>query len=99
MAALDVFLPDVLAHAPDAPDPYARLCLVRAAQEFCQRTFAWKAWLACVAGTAPNYTATALADSQVVRLEAATLNGTPTELGQWWTAERDPATYATTESA
>lgn len=100
MAALDVFLPDILVHAPGAPDPFVRQSIIRAAREWCQRTFGWKVWIACAADAPPDsqYAFTVPTDAELVRLERVTLAGRPIDVVNFRAPERDYVTYATEEA-
>lgn len=42
MTELDVFLPKILPYAPGCPEPTAFAGIIKAAQEFCERTRLWR---------------------------------------------------------
>lgn len=42
MTELDVFLPKIMPYAPTCPEPSAFACIIKAAQEFCERTRLWR---------------------------------------------------------
>ena len=80
MATWDLWFPDVLVHAPAAPDPLVRQALCRAAREFFRRTKAWTEWLdpeQTLAGQRQEYMFMVPAGSQIVRIERATVDGKP----------------------
>ncbi|MDB5895449.1 MAG: hypothetical protein JWQ88_2980, partial [Rhodoferax sp.] len=66
----------VLPAVPGVTEPMAEHHLRRAAQEFCQRTRAWRKVLASTATTAAvrTYDMALPVDTELVRLESATLN-------------------------
>lgn len=97
MALWDVFLPDVLVHVPDAPDPLARQALRRASRQFCRRTRAWRVWVASVLGVAGRYAMTLPSGSQVVRIERVTLDRAPLPNVPFHWPEHDPDTYSDDE--
>lgn len=82
MKAWSRFYPDLLMHVPGCPDPVADQELRRAAREFFRRTRAWAVWLDAVvtASGARTYDLDIPSDSQVVRIEKATVNGEPFNL-------------------
>lgn len=94
MALWDVFLPDVLAHVPDAPDPLARQALRRASRMFCRRSRAWQAWCATSSAGSGQYTITLPSGSSVVRIERVTVDRRPLEVVPFHWNEYDPITYA-----
>lgn len=100
MATLDAFLPDVLVHVPNAPDPYVRQAIVRAARRFCMKTLIWKAWVPCVASVAPNeevYTPTLPAHSSAIRLDRVTRDGKAIHPQNYRSPDRDWRTYSAEE--
>lgn len=94
MALWDVFLPDVLVHVPDAPDPLARQALRRASRQFCRRTRAWQAWCATVLGSPGQYAITLPSGSTVVRIERVTVDRRPLSVVPFTWNEYDPLTYS-----
>lgn len=82
MKAWSSFYPDLLMHVPGCPDPVADQELRRAAREFFRRTRAWAVWLDAVttAAGARTYDLDLPTDSQVVRIEKATVNGQPIDV-------------------
>lgn len=94
MALWDVFLPDVLVHVPDAPDPLARQALRRASRQFCRRTRAWQAWCATVLGDPGEYAITLPSGAQVVRIERVTVDRKPLSVVPFTWNEYDPLTYS-----
>lgn len=99
MAAWDVFMSRVLVHVPGAPDPLVRQMLRDAAREFCQRTHAYVAWLACTQDAPPDqaYLFTLPDDTEIERMEVFTLAGKPLEIVMPHGTERDWTTYAASE--
>lgn len=77
MRAWEDFLPDVLPEVLGCAQPVAAHALLRAAQEFFQKTRAWNVWLDPVTTVAlvTAYDLELESRSELVRLEAATLNG------------------------
>lgn len=94
MALWDVFLPDVLVHVPDAPDPLARQALRKAARTFCRRTRAWREWCATTLGDAGRYAITLPTNAETLRIERVTLDRTPLGVVPFTWAEYDPDTYS-----
>jgi hypothetical protein len=96
MATWSVWFPDVLVHVPGAPDPLVSQALNRAAREFFRRTRAWTEWLeplATVAGEGREYDLELPPQTDVVRLERATVGGAPLAITAWRQLERDPAQH------
>lgn len=80
MASWDYWFPDVLVHAHAAPEPLVRQVLCRSAREFCRRTHAWMEWLdpsVTRSGDATEYDFDLPSQSELLRIERATLNGQP----------------------
>lgn len=80
MKAWSTFYPDVLVHVPGCPDILVDHALCRAAREFLKRTRTWTEWLdatAATAGTGVEYSFVLPAESALLRLERATINGNP----------------------
>lgn len=73
------FYPDLLMHVPGCPDMLADQALCRASREFFRRTFAWREWLDPVStlSTTREYDMDIPSGSVVVRIERATMNGSP----------------------
>lgn len=68
----------VLPEAQGAPSPTLDRALLGAAREFYERTRVWRPWLEITTvGVTREYALPVPADSEVVRLEQATLNGAP----------------------
>lgn len=80
MAAWDFWFPDVLVHAVNAPDPLVRQALCRAARDFFLRTRAWTQWLDVTttnAGEGVEYDFDIPSQTELIRIERATRNGSP----------------------
>lgn len=80
MATWDLWFPDVMVHAPTAPDPLVRQALCRAAREFFRRTRIWTEWLdpvTTMAGTGLEYSFDPPPQTELLRIEQATVNGLP----------------------
>lgn len=77
MKAWQLCLRDVLPEVPGCAEPMAEHALLRAAQEFMQKTRAWKVWLDPVITDGLNLTYDLNLElrSELVRIEAATLGG------------------------
>lgn len=99
MAAWDVFFPRVLVRVPNVPSPLMRQALRDAAREFCEKSLAWRQWIACAAPTNPEtrWSFTLPADSEMQRLERVTVNGTPVEVRGILTLTRDPLVHGANE--
>lgn len=93
MAAWDVFLPDVLVHVPDAPDPLARQALRRASRMFCRRTRVWQAWCATTLGDPGEYAITLPTDAIAVQIEKVSVDKRPLDLVPFTWVDYDPETY------
>lgn len=92
MAAWSTFYPHLLPFVQACPEPLLNQELRMAAQTFFRRSRAWVQWLQPITLTAANTYALPLpADSAVVRLEQATLDGTPVAIPNWRLLDRDPA--------
>lgn len=79
MKPWSAFLRDVRPWAPSTPEPVLEHTILRAAQEFCQRTRAWVLELdptTTFAGMS-EYDIELLPNTELVRIESATLNGAP----------------------
>lgn len=93
MATWSFWFPDVLVHAPQAPEPLVTHALNRAGREFFRRTRAWTEWLepqATMAGEGREYDLELPPQADAVRLERATVGGAPLAIGAWRQLERDP---------
>lgn len=79
MKAWSQFFPDILAEVPGCPDSMLERALVRAAQEFCSGTHVWKIWLSDTTTVLDviDYDIELEANSELVRLEKAILDGRP----------------------
>jgi hypothetical protein len=78
------FLPYVLPSAPGCPDPVAEFNLRLAAQEFCARTRVWRETLPNIKalparGIGPHFMELP-DDSEIVRIERATMDGRPIDV-------------------
>jgi hypothetical protein len=96
MALWSTWFPDVLVHAPQAPEPLVTHALNRAAREFFRRTRAWTEWLepqATVAGEGREYDLELPPQTDAVRLERATVGGAPLAIAAWRQLERDPVLH------
>jgi len=92
VATWDAWFPDVLVHAPAAPDPLVRQAICRSAREFMRRTRVWTEWLqpvATTAGQGVSYTLALPPDSQPVRLERMTAGGRPADIANAWVEPAD----------
>lgn len=71
--------PQMLPWVTGAPEPRINQALVKAGREFFRRTRAWREWLAVITTVdgQRQYTLTRPTGTEVVRLEAATLDGRP----------------------
>ena len=79
MKKWDQFFPDLLIDLPGCPNPTIEHALLRAAQQFFSGAHVWKIWLDNTA-TSLNVTQYDIAlepNSELVRLERATLDGRP----------------------
>lgn len=95
MATWDAWFPDVLVHAPAAPDPLVRQALCRASRTFFRRTRAWMEWLdanATQAGTGREYDFELPWQSELLRVERATVGGRPMEVHSYRDRSSDWAT-------
>ena len=93
MATWDNWMPELQLAAPTAPVPLIHLCLNRAARDFCKVTRAWQVWLDPVQATGEpgqEYGLDLPMGAEVVRLEAATLDGKPLEVVMAMDTEGDP---------
>ena len=82
MKAWSQFFPDILAEVPGCPDSMLERALLRASQEFCAGTMAWKVWLSdtvTVLNTV-EYDIEFESNSELIRLERATLDGRPLQM-------------------
>lgn len=77
MKAWELFLPDVQPLVPGAPEPVIEHALRRAAQEFCQKTRAWRKVLdtTTVVADVDEYDIELEPNSELVRFESIKLNG------------------------
>jgi hypothetical protein len=77
MKTFDQFYPDLLPQVPGCPEPVADQALKRAAQRFCELTFAWRAKLDELQ-TSPGtdeYDLPLDRNTELVRIESAKLDG------------------------
>lgn len=80
MKTWDAWFPDVLVHAPSAPDPLVRQALCRASREFFRKTRAWVEWLdneATATGVSSTHAFVLPTESELLRMEQATADGNP----------------------
>lgn len=92
MATWDQWFPMVLVHAPTAPDPLVRQALCRAAREFMRRTLAWMEWLEATktaAGIGMEYDFELPTQTELVRVDGATVSGVPLDVQSYRQAVRD----------
>ena len=85
----------MLVHAPAAPDPLVRQALCRASRTFFRRTRAWMEWLdanATQAGTGREYDFELPPQSELLRVERATVGGRPMEVQSYRDRSSDWAT-------
>lgn len=84
MKTWDQFFRDVLPDVPGCPEPVAEHAILRAAQEFFQRSRAWSLWLDDITtrGEISAYDLNLEPNSELVRLEGATLDGQGIELAR-----------------
>lgn len=77
MKTWDQFLKDVLPDVAGCPEPVAEHAILRAAQQFCAAAHVWKLWLDNVAtlATSTDYDIALEPNSELVKLERATLDG------------------------
>lgn len=102
MATWNTWFPDLVIHARGAPGPLLRLAVCRAAREFCRRTRVWTEWLAEVStteGTGEEYSFVLPSESQIVRVERATLNGNNLPVLSFRDYEDDYATHSSGDKA
>ena len=79
MKTWDLFLRDVMPSVPNVPEPSAEHAVHRAAQEFCRRTRAWEVAMDPITTMegVVVYDIELPPQTELVRLERATLNGLP----------------------
>lgn len=97
MKAWDSFYPDVLPSVMGCPDPVMNQALLRASQEFFQRTHVWTQWLDTIRTAGRTDYEIPLEDkSELVKLQRATLGGRQIDI----TAPEDiPADWQTYPTA
>jgi len=79
MIELDVFLPKIMPYAPTCPEPSAFACIIKAAQEFCERTRLWRDEdQFTVTPTSCNFVC-AQDGADMYEIEHASLDGNPLE--------------------
>ncbi len=93
MANWSAFFPDLLPHVIGCTDPLAAQEVRRAATEFFRRTRAWVEWLDPVttANGVREYDLDLPNQSDVVRVERATLDGQPFTVGSFRESESNTA--------
>ena len=92
MATWDVWFPEVMPSAPTAPDPLVRQALCRAARQFMRRTKAWMEWLEAEqtqAGNGVEYEFALPAQTELLRVERATVNNRPFTITSYREWQRD----------
>jgi len=96
VAALSALYPDILPYVPGCPDPMLDQEIRRAAREFCHRARPWVTWLTDITTSAAvrSYAITLPADSEIFRIERATLDDQPLDVLVYREQEADPATVA-----
>jgi hypothetical protein len=79
MKPWSAFLRDVRPSAPSTPEPVLEHAILRAAQEFCQRTRAWVVELdpTTTSADATEYDIELATGTELVRIESASLDGHP----------------------
>jgi hypothetical protein len=92
MAEWSRYLPDLLPHVGGCADPVAEQELKRAAAEFFRRTRGWRRWLSplTLQASVRTYDLVLPAGAMVVRLEKATLDGSPIEIRSYQSFAADP---------
>ncbi len=77
MKTLDLFFPDLLPLVPGCPEPVAERALLRAAQQFCEKTLAWRVVLDPITTDieVDTYELDLPDRSELVRIESAKVNG------------------------
>jgi hypothetical protein len=92
MALISSLFPSIAPYVPGCPDPMLEQEIRSAAQEYFQRTSAWIDWLAEITTVANTrqYVLTLPADSEVHRIERATLDTNPIEIKVWRTVSPNP---------
>jgi hypothetical protein len=93
MAKWSAWNSDVLPHLQGVPDPLVAQALCRAARDLFTRTHAWAIWLdqqPSVAQPAAEYSLDLPEQTEVVRIERATLGTSPIELRNWRQLSGDP---------
>lgn len=93
MASWDMWMPELQLAAPTAPVPLIHLCLNRATRDFCRRTRAWLQWLDPVEVDGSEHTFDAPMGAELVRVEAATINGQELPVTAAMDASADPVRY------
>ena len=91
----DQLYPDVLVYVPGCPDPTLDQALRDAAIEFLRRTRAWMPWLESSITTSSlrEFDLDLPPQSEVVRIEAATLDARPLAVRGFRTIPMDSASY------
>lgn len=100
MAAFSALYSDILPYVAGCPDPMMDQEIRRAAREFCQRARPWVTWLPQIVTSANvrSYPIPLLADSEVFRIQRATLDDQPIEVQVYAEQDTDP-TAATGQDA
>jgi hypothetical protein len=74
MIDIDDFLPEVMTHAPNAPEPLVMRYIREVAQDLCRRTRFWREWDdIAVFGDADGEGVCAIPDAQIYKIEDAAL--------------------------
>lgn len=102
MATWDFWFSDVMVHAPTAPDPLVRQALCRASREFLRRTRIWTEWLEATTtteGMGVEYDFELPTQTELLRIEQATLNGQPLKVQSFRQRAKDWNQYPDGEKA
>lgn len=96
MAALSALYPDILPYVPGCPDPMLDQEIRRAAREFCHRARPWLTWLSDITTSAGvrSYAIPLPADSEVFRIQKATLDDQEIDVLVYAEQVADPETVA-----
>ncbi|MGL4576201.1 MAG: hypothetical protein ACRCV9_15575 [Burkholderiaceae bacterium] len=96
MKAWSAWMPDVMPHVPNAPEPLVVQALRRSARSFLQETMAWREWLeptVTSASVSAEYDFETPQDAEVHRLERATVNGNRLGIRVYQDTEKDLVAY------
>lgn len=97
MAALSTLYQDILPYVPGCPDPMLDQEIRQAARMFFARTKAWVQWLeeVFVSGALREYDLDLPTQTEIVRVQRATVDGRPVEVVGWNSLPSDLALHAT----